>query len=71
MQLRIFNPSMYENSLFYIILPHSAVGKVMRMSVENKVGQEWMTTLLTSQKIRFHMFKTLIKLGFYALCRCC
>ena len=70
MQLRIFNPSMYENSLFYIILPHSAVGKVMRMSVENKVGQEWMTTLLTSLTIRFHMFKTLIKLGFYALCKC-
>ena len=53
MQLRIFNPSMYENSLLYIILPHSAVGKVMRMSMENKVGQEWMTTLLTSKKNTF------------------
>ena len=71
MPSRIFNPSMYGNSLLYIVLPHYAVRKVMRMYLENKVGQEWMTTLLTSLKIRFHMFKTLIKLGFYALCKCC
>ena len=61
---------MYGNLPFYTVLPHSTVGKVMRMYLENKVGQEWMTTLLTSLKIRFHMFKSLIKLGFYALWKC-
>ena len=70
MPSRIFNPSMYGNSPFYTVLPHSTVGKVMRIYLENKVGQEWMITLLTSLKIPFHMFKTLIKFGFIALCKC-